>query len=274
MRSPAVETGTYTFPPMPVTPAREVEVTRRWCDRMSADRIIEVVCAVCGCLVSKSQVVYAVADTLELSVLERPGEGVTRKERRTATEPVSELEGPILNPAGVVELAGKRCLQMCRGCSSVVGRGNMPHNALANGRWIGEVPDCLKVLLFGEQLLVRLCRPNACVAYVEGGQGYLKANAVIFEQPVGIVYDKLPPPRSDVSECFAVIFTGPVKPTDEEYKRTPFIVRLRFVLAALEWLCLNHVDYQGVQIDHDRLAEYDDNAIPVHVIYRKGPDEL
>lgn len=262
------------FPPKPLSLEQEANFVRRWCDHMSPDRLLEVVCAVCGCLVAKADVHMVRRDECDLRLLERPGEGVTRLERLKRDDPVREHDGPILDPAGCVSIDGVDRLLQCQVCFKVLKRKLMPHIALANGRWFGTVPNCLKILLFGEQLLVRLCRPNACVAHLQGGQGYLKANAIIFEQPVAKVYDRLPPPRTDICECFTVIYTGPVKPTEEDYQRTPFIVRLPVVLAALEWLCLNHIDYHSVQIDRDRLAEYEDNTVPVHVIYRSGPETL
>jgi hypothetical protein len=36
---------------------------------------------------------------------------------------------------------------------------------------------------------------------------------------------------------------GPCKPTKDDFKRTPLLVRRKKVAAALEWLKLNHCDY-------------------------------
>ncbi|KAI9068051.1 hypothetical protein FKP32DRAFT_1562501, partial [Trametes sanguinea] len=96
----------------------------------------------------------------------------------------------------------------------------------------------------------------------------MKANAVVFEQPVLRVYDVLPPTRAELDECFAIVFTGTAKPTNDDYKRTPFLVRHRVVLDALRWLKLNHTMYYDVAISLDNLAQYNEYEPPVFVIYR------
>ncbi|KAI0819838.1 hypothetical protein BC628DRAFT_1289851, partial [Trametes gibbosa] len=73
----------------------------------------------------------------------------------------------------------------------------------------------------------------------------------------------------DVSETFAIIFTGTNIPTVDEYKRTPFIVRHRVVLAALRWLKLNHIQYHGITVSTQNMQQYEDNAPPVYVIHRQ-----
>ncbi|KAI0349805.1 hypothetical protein OH77DRAFT_1499389 [Trametes cingulata] len=144
----------------------------------------------------------------------------------------------------------------------------MPALSLANGRWVGDVPKQLQGLTFAEELLIARFRRNYCVAHVKSGQGYLKANAIVFEQPVLKVYDVLPPPRSEIEDCFALLFTGPVKPSNDDYKRTPFIIRHRVVMEALGWLQLNHEQYAGVQISRENMAQFIDHEPPVCVVYR------
>ncbi|KAI0354566.1 hypothetical protein OH77DRAFT_1405085, partial [Trametes cingulata] len=144
----------------------------------------------------------------------------------------------------------------------------MPTLSLANGRWVGDVPQQLRDLTYAEELLIARYRRNYCVAHVKSGQGFLKANAIVFEQPVLKVYDVLPPPRSEIEDCFALLFTGPVKPTNDDYKRTPFVVRHRVVMGALRWLQLNHEQYYRVRISPENMAEFPDNEPPVCVVYR------
>ncbi|KAI9063189.1 hypothetical protein FKP32DRAFT_1572551, partial [Trametes sanguinea] len=72
-----------------------------------------------------------------------------------------------------------------------------------------------------------------------------------------------------MDDCFAVLFTGIVKPTNEDYKRTPFIIRHRVVLDALAWLKRNHCLYRDVDISVENLAQYEDGSPPVYVIFRK-----
>ena len=45
----------------------------------------------------------------------------------------------------------------------------------------------------------------------------MKANVVAFESPTPKVYAILPPPRDDLDEVFAILFTGPSKPTPKDF---------------------------------------------------------
>ncbi|KAF5372660.1 hypothetical protein D9615_009864 [Tricholomella constricta] len=80
----------------------------------------------------------------------------------------------------------------------------------------------------------------------------------------------LPPPKEELDEYLAILFTGPCIPTEEDYKRTPVLVRRNFVRTALDWLVLNHPDYADVGISEDNLAEYPETEPLVSVIYRES----
>ncbi|EIW60995.1 uncharacterized protein TRAVEDRAFT_76781, partial [Trametes versicolor FP-101664 SS1] len=99
----------------------------------------------------------------------------------------------------------------------------------------------------------------------------MSANAVMFAQPIGKAYSKLPPPREDMDECLAILFIGPCKPTEKDLKRTPFVIRRRVLVRALEWLILNHPDYEHVAICEQNLESYEDACPPVTVVYRHEP---
>ncbi|KAH9899681.1 hypothetical protein C8Q73DRAFT_743563 [Cubamyces lactineus] len=101
----------------------------------------------------------------------------------------------------------------------------------------------------------------------------MNANAVIFAQPTRRVYHCLPPPREDIADCLAMLFVGPCKPTSKEFRRTPFIIRRHAVARALQWLILNHPDYEHVGILYDLLEQYPEDEPPVCVIYRYGVEE-
>ncbi|KZT05075.1 uncharacterized protein LAESUDRAFT_656492, partial [Laetiporus sulphureus 93-53] len=94
------------------------------------------------------------------------------------------------------------------------------------------------------------------------------ANAVGFSQPVHKVYNVLPPPREDLDDILAILFTGPCRPVEADFKRTPLLVRHRAVLDALQWLTLNHEDYTDVDISMSNLHEYPEGVPPVTVLHR------
>ncbi|KZT10773.1 uncharacterized protein LAESUDRAFT_644049 [Laetiporus sulphureus 93-53] len=97
------------------------------------------------------------------------------------------------------------------------------------------------------------------------------ADAIAFSQPVEKIYDVLPPPRRDLDDVLAILFTGPCRPNEDDFKRTPLLVRPFAVVAALDWLLLNHSDYGGVSISHANLSEYPEHEPPVTVL-RRGSD--
>ena len=87
----------------------------------------------------------------------------------------------------------------------------------------------------------------------------MASHVIAFESPVPKIYHRLPPPVEHLDEVLAILFTGPCKPTEEEYKRTPLLVRRARVADALEWLKLNHVDYADLEIAYDELEKYPEN---------------
>jgi hypothetical protein len=69
--------------------------------------------------------------------------------RSKSSDPVKELRGPILAPG---------CNKACPICVESLDKKKVPTLALANGLWIGEIPDELQGLTYAEQLLIaRVC---------------------------------------------------------------------------------------------------------------------
>ncbi|KAJ3504480.1 hypothetical protein NMY22_g17910 [Coprinellus aureogranulatus] len=98
------------------------------------------------------------------------------------------------------------------------------------------------------------------------------ANAIMFANPTVKVYHSLPPPREDLEEVLAFIFMGSAKPTQEDFERSPMLVRRNQVAKALEWLKLNHADYGDLIISQKDLEAYPLSGVPVEVDFRKVPD--
>lgn len=97
----------------------------------------------------------------------------------------------------------------------------------------------------------------------------MKAHAIAYQQPVPKVYNILPPPKEDIQEVLAIMFTGPCKPTSADFQRTPFLVRHNHVKNALIWLILNHADYEDVSISMENLEAYPEDMPPVSIEYRQ-----
>ena len=96
----------------------------------------------------------------------------------------------------------------------------------------------------------------------------MSSHVIAFESPVPKVYHKLPPPMKDLDDVLAVLFTGPWKPTEKEFKRTPLLIRRKKVARALEWLKLNHAKYADLEIAYDEFECYPEESLPGSVEYQ------
>jgi hypothetical protein len=65
------------------------------------------------------------------------------------------------------------------------------------------------------------------------------------------------------------MFMGSDAPTQEDFDRTPMLVRKKKVVDGLEWLKLNHEGYADLEISKENLDTYPDKDIPVVVDFRK-----
>ncbi|KAI0669330.1 hypothetical protein C8Q78DRAFT_945336, partial [Trametes maxima] len=142
-----------------------------------------------------------------------------------------------------------------------------------NGLWVGEQPSALSGLTFAEQLVIARSRHSFCVAEVaRSHQRFLAANVVVFGQPIDRLYDVLPPPCKEIELCLAILFVGHATPTDEDVRRTPFLIRRNVVLNTLRWLKLNNRLYAPVEISMENLNSFPDDRPPVGILNRPGSD--
>ena len=232
-------------------------LSRNACKRMDPANLEEIGCAVCGELQPRNKTSRLKSVKNLLSILEAPG--MTQIERSTDNTPIKEFKGPVLDYS---------CSVICDSCRADVCRDKVPRLALARGLWLGKVSLQLSCLSFVEKLLVAKVRHICAFVKVASGMRKMKANIVAFESPVAKVYKILPPPREEVDEMLAILFTGPSKPTTEDFARTSFLVRRNAVINALEWLRLNHADYADIEISHKNAMQYDEDMPPVTVEYR------
>ena len=249
---------TVPFPPKPASNELELDIIKKACSRMNPDNFEEVGCAVCGELKPRKDSSRLKGIKNMLHILEAPG--VTRTERKTDKCPVKEYKGPVLDYS---------CSQVCKGCRADLHNSKVPRLALARNLWLGPVPDVLKKLTFVEKILIARVRHTCAFVKVASGMRKMKANIIAFESPIQKIYNILPPPREDIDDVLAILFTGPCKPTAEDFARTPFLVRRNAVITALEWLRLNHIDYADIQISHENAMQYEEDMPPVSIEYQK-----
>jgi hypothetical protein len=102
----------------------------------------------------------------------------------------------------------------------------------------------------------------------------MSANAIMFSQPVLSIFNALPPSKKDMNEVLAFVFMGPAAPTQQDFDRTPMLVRKKKVVEALEWLKLNHECYTDLEISQENLDSYEERGIPVVVDYRRTTEDI
>lgn len=247
------------FPPPATTRELHECIIADFCNAAAPPTLSEAGCAVCGTLTPARDLnpISVVEDCLE--VITVPGKGITKQERKSVDDPHCEIEGPILEYG---------CDSVCQSCCVMLRKGRLPPSALANGNWIGRVPEQLQELTFAEKLLISRVYHSNFVVRVGAGQRKMKANVVLFSKPMPKIYDVLPPPREDLDDVLAFMYIGPTRPTAVEYRKTPFLVRRNKVALALEWLKLNHEDYKDIDISYRNLQQYPEDVPPVVIDYK------
>ena len=237
---PSEDINSADFPPPPLTPSLTNKIITDFCNDCTPNMFQEAGCAICGQLTPISKLSKLRAMKGFLGILE--AKGVTRVECRSMMDPIRELRGPVID---------HRCDKICLACRSSIRKSKVPEHALANGLWIGEVPEVLSNLRFIEKLLIARLRHNCCFVRVASGMRKMTSHVVAFQAPIPKLYHALPPPIEDIDEVLAILFTGPTKPTQKDFERTPLLVRRNAVAKALEWLKLNHVDYKDLEISYE-----------------------
>ena len=245
------------FPPPPVDRTLAHKIINAACSKLKPESFEEAGCAVCGQLVPVSSLSRLSAVKKHLHILEAPD--LTRQERHKTSDKIH----------GFPQAIDHSCQQICNSCCTSIHSGNVPKLALARGLWLGQVPEALSGLCYVEKMLVAKIRHSCSSIRIASGVRKMKAHAISFQQPLPKVYDILPPPKADIEEVLAIMFTGPCKPTQSDFKRTPFLVRCNHVKNALNWLILNHADYEDITISEENLNEYSEDMPPVSIEYKQ-----
>ena len=250
------------FPPDPPSNALLESIIKGFCNDTAPEKFIEGGCAVCGKLFSINDMALLNEVNSDLNIIS-PGD-IGRYERLYESDPIMSLKGPIL---------AENCDHVCGTCQLFLKKNKMPPESLANSFWIGAIPLVLQNLTFAEKMLISKIRHNKCLVRVSSGRAKMTANVIMFSNPTVKVYHALPPSRREISEILAFVFQGPVQPTESDIKRTPMLVRRNVVKDALEWLKLNHVDYEDLNISFENLNDYPLVGVPVNIEYSKSDPE-
>ncbi|KDR71676.1 hypothetical protein GALMADRAFT_74671, partial [Galerina marginata CBS 339.88] len=166
------------FPPDPLDNNLAHKILTSACTRILPKNIEEAGCAVCGELKPLRNMSRLKNIKNQLHVL--TASGVTRIERKDNTSSAREYAGPVLDYS---------CRHVCENCRGTIRKGKVPRLALANGLWLGKVPEELKSLRFVEKLLIAKVRHTCSYVKVASGMRKMKANIVAFESPIPKIYD-------------------------------------------------------------------------------------
>ncbi|THU84044.1 hypothetical protein K435DRAFT_604569, partial [Dendrothele bispora CBS 962.96] len=165
------------FPPSPAAEKLVHKIIADWTESFSPQNLEEIGCAVCGQLKPCINMVALKSMKNYLHVLIQPS--VTRKECRSNSDPITEILGPVLD---------ENCSKICDTCRKSLREGKRPRISLANGLWLGSIPDELKDLNFMEKLLIQKIRTNCCFVKVSSGMRKMISHVIAFETPVVKVY--------------------------------------------------------------------------------------
>ncbi|THU81902.1 hypothetical protein K435DRAFT_692657, partial [Dendrothele bispora CBS 962.96] len=178
MLSTCPQKSRLEFPPQPAKEELIHKIIKDWTDSFDSKNIEEIGCAVCGQLRPFSEVVPLKSMKNYLNVLVEPS--VTCKEPKSSSDSTNEDSSPVLD---------QTCDQVCLTCRKSLREGKRPRISLANGLWLGSIPEELKELNFMERLLIQKIRTNCCFVKVSSGMRKMISHVIAFETPVVKVYD-------------------------------------------------------------------------------------
>jgi hypothetical protein len=100
-----------TFPPNPPDATLRIKIINNFCNATKPSTFEEVGCSVCGALTLQIKLSDLTSLNIDLSVLNTAGFDFTRKEQKYSAEPISELDGPIIDTS---------CHYICISCKDKV----------------------------------------------------------------------------------------------------------------------------------------------------------
>ncbi|KAJ3551346.1 hypothetical protein NM688_g4757 [Phlebia brevispora] len=191
----------------------------------------------------------------------------------------------MLDRAGILD--DGKSVQVCKTCHGELRANRVPHLALANKMFLGEVPPELKDLTEIEEAVIARCRAKCCIVKIGDDGVYkrrelptmqraLRGNIIEFPQKPGALARALPPPVDEIVSFVCVIFTGHEEPTKQWLleKARPLAVRRDKVRQALIWLKGNNPLYADLEIDESALHSLpEDGILPYHVEMAMNTEE-
>ncbi|KAH6888905.1 hypothetical protein BKA70DRAFT_1041779, partial [Coprinopsis sp. MPI-PUGE-AT-0042] len=166
------------FPPTPPSEDLLLKIASGFCNDSDPCRLEEAGCAVCGEL--HPRLTLTPMTSFETDFFDPLNvQGISRLPRQRSSDPILDVPGPVLD---------HRLDKVCSSCVRQLKKSRIPRLALANGLWLGEVPNELSNLTFDEKLPIARVRHNRCVVRVTSGRAKMIANVIMFANPMPEVY--------------------------------------------------------------------------------------
>ena len=158
---------------------------------------------------------------------------------------------------------------ICLQCHNVLRQKRRPRRALANYRWVDDVPEQLKGLTFiEEQLIARAHFVGSILRLQErAGAAYhsIKGHVILVPQETRKLGTLLPLIPAELTENVQVVWIGNTarwRPSAAKY----CTVRKDRVLDALKWLIENHEDYKGVLYDPSQWSHFASEFVAMELL--------
>jgi hypothetical protein len=147
-------------------------------------------------------------------------------------------------------------LTLCKPCHYKLVHQQLPPQALANYRWIGDLPEELRELTWLEEKLLARRHLVGSIVRLEDRYGYmgLKGHMILVPQNTTELVNLLPRPASSLPDMIRVVWTGKNRPKYNESIQHDFTINKQRVYNALVWLMKHNEDYKDVEMDK---AEFD-----------------
>jgi len=156
------------FPPKPSAERLQHIIISNFCTDTSPNAFIESGCAVCGKLTKAKELIELSTLDFNLDVLN--ASGITADNIENEVVLIDELDS------------------ICLKCHKFISKEKRQQLSLANGLWVGKVPEELSNLSYAEQLLIARVRHSRCIVRVSSGMHKMQANAITFSNPTPKIY--------------------------------------------------------------------------------------
>ena len=157
-------------------------------------------------------------------------------------------------------------LNVCEECLNPLKRKTVPRHALANGLYVGELPEHLKNISWIEEQICALARTGPIEYHLYGSdskeQPFLaRGNVCVHPQPTVSTANILPLLPQDINEMIAVIFTSSLNKMPENITCHVFCVCKRVIHEFLVYMCAVNPLYKDVIIGEEHLNMYPEDGV-------------